>query len=158
MEITFTSELLFVLKYLFKSSALILGSEFGSKLFQIEGGVIFLSYICWLTQVVKLSSDPCDSIWNEDNNHADHGDDDDHGDNDDHDKDDNDDDGSIKDTDLLFLIRMRVLMELVSLLGLYCGSTFQVISIQAKPNHSERGCEGHQRSPDDCFLKMKNTI
>ena len=80
MEITFTSELLFVLKYLFKSSALILGSEFGSKLFQIEGGVIFLSYICWLTQVVKLSSDPCDSIWNEDNNHADHGDDDDHGD------------------------------------------------------------------------------
>ena len=84
MEITFTSELLFVLKYLFKSSALILGSEFGSKLFQIEGGVIFLSYLCWLTQVVKLSSDPCDSIWNEDNNHDDRGDDDDHGDNDDH--------------------------------------------------------------------------
>ena len=82
LEITFTSELLFVLKYLFKSSALILGSKF--ELFQIEGGVIFLSYLCWLTQVVKLSSDPCDSIWNEDNNHDDHGDDDDHGDNDDH--------------------------------------------------------------------------
>ena len=90
-----------------------------------------------------------------DDAHDDDHDDDDHGDNDDHDKDNNDDDGSIKDTDLLFLISMMVLMELVSLLGLYCGSTFQVISIQAKPNHSERGCEGHQRS---CFLKMMALI
>ena len=67
-------------------------------------------------------------------------------------------DPSSLDTDLLFLISMMVLMELVSLLGLYCGSTFQVISIQAKPNHSERGCEGHQRSPADCFLKMMALI
>ena len=49
-------------------------------------------------------------------------------------------------------------MELVPLLGLNSGSNLQVISIQAKPNHSERGCEGHQRSPDDCFLKMMALI
>ena len=28
--------------------------------FQIEVGFIFLSYLCWLKQVIKLACDPCD--------------------------------------------------------------------------------------------------